>query len=180
MSNRGKSPLTRTRAERDAIVQCWVDRRTLATIGTYMESKGIKLNFMADILNFCLETTKTLVLKANSPYIGNTSDATAFIDSRFRINLNYRGKGQKNLISNLLTESEASGADAEKTGLSVSPELVAFLKERAIASRKGEGERVSGDDLLTTRSEKDSESLREQSKLFADIAKANVEVVEDE
>lgn len=176
MSNKGRSPLRPTRNERDAVVQAWVDRKDLATIGLYMETKGIRLVHMSDILGFCVEVVRTIVLKANGKYVDNTSEASAFLNSRFKANLNPRGRGNKNLVSNLLGDAEVGDIRDVTIKPSITPELIASLKEKAIEIQK---EKVLGGDLLT-REEKDSSFFDIQSKAFADIAKANLEVVKDD
>lgn len=177
MSNKGRSPLRPTRNERDAVVQVWVDRKDLATIGLYMETKGIRLVHMSDILGFCVEVVKTIILKANGTYVSSTAEASAFLESRFKAKLNPRGRGNKNLITNLLGDGNVDDIEDVVIRPSITPALIASLKEKAIEAQK---EKENPNDTLLTRAERDSSFFDDQSRTFADIAKANLDVVEDE
>lgn len=167
-SNRGKSALKPTRNERDSLVQCWVNRKDLATIGLYMESKGVKIHHMADILTFSIETVRSIVLKANGTYVDSTEKATAYLSDRFKVNLNPGGRGQKNLITNLLLESGVT--DDDIAPVVPSPTLsvadVAALKQKA----REEFALGAGKDLLSSREEKDSAATEASRQAFLEIA----------
>lgn len=105
MTTRGNSTTLRpTRYERDTLVQVWIDRRMLATIGSYMESQGYKLKHMSDILRFCIENINDIVSKRVG-FIDKTAVANKFLEDRFDMDFNKVGK--KNYVNNLLMDQGA-------------------------------------------------------------------------
>lgn len=178
MSMRGRSTRLEaaTRNERDAIVQVWINRKDLATIGLFMESQGQRLLYMSDIVRFAIETTRALVLKANSPYVDSSAKATAFLETRFRVNLNPQGKGQKNYVANLLKESGEIGVDEVVPELpkALSPEKIREMKLKAQEQFRTSGN-IAGDEILLTREEKDSKGLTEQQEAFRTLGRVTLD-----
>jgi hypothetical protein len=107
MSTIGRGPLNPTRFERDAIVQLWVDRRDLTTIGKYMETQGIRLRHMSDLLRFCVDNI-TEIISRRMPELKetNSAKATEFLENRLGVVLNYGNRGRKNYVNNLLMSAD--------------------------------------------------------------------------
>jgi hypothetical protein len=169
--NRGRSPLRPTKSERDAIVQVWLNRCDLATIGLYMESKGMRIIYMADILRFCVETTRSLVLKSGCKYVDSTAMANEYLVDRTGINLNRGNRGMKNLVTNLLsdtgyTEGEIPDPPRPEFSESTIDEIKKNAREQFAQNAKANPE-----ELLVTREEKDEKVLQEQNQAFLDIIK---------
>ena len=173
-STRGKGPVGNSkRVERDALVQSWEGRADLATIGLYMESKGYRVKHLSDILHFSIETVRELVLRAGSEFV-NTAEATLFLEDRTGVNLNPKDKGRKNLVSNLITESDidltpVAEVPTCRPSINVKETTLDVIKKMAKEQIYGNEESA----LLISREEKDSILAQDESDALASLTKVN-------
>jgi hypothetical protein len=169
MSNRGRGHLKPTREERDAIVQLWMKRTDLATIGLYMESKGVRVLHMSSILRFCVETTMALILRAGGKYVSSTAMANEYLQDRTGVNLNPGGRANKNLVTNLLGD-EGYNELPEPPRPEFSEETIAEIKRSAREQfRQSVEVEAEKEPLERTREEKDEQSFADQHKAFMDM-----------
>jgi hypothetical protein len=114
-STKGKSLMMARSWKGDSCVQVWMDSRMLAKIGMWMEREGIRLRFMSELVRVPLEMLVERLEEEGKVEEIETSDARFWIESRFRIDLNPRGRGKKNLLNNMQL-SEVKKEEVESDG----------------------------------------------------------------
>lgn len=107
-STRGRSYIKPKRYKRDALVQAWMDRRKIAMLSVWLDKNGYGTRFMSDVLKWTVEiVVNELVGRGEIERIETTEDANAIL-SKYRIDMNPGGRGEKNLTHNLVLDSKRS------------------------------------------------------------------------
>ena len=89
----------------DALLQVWVDRRTLATALRILVNNSHHPTTTADIVRSALETfVDSSVQQGLGEYVSTTEEASRML-AIFRTNLNPSGRGLRNLKINLERDS---------------------------------------------------------------------------
>jgi len=169
MTTKGSAPLNPARYEKDALIQVWVDRRDLANIAMYLEANGRKVRFLAEIVRFSIELTSEKIKESGMEFFSETGAANKYITDRFQTNLNPGGKGNKNLVNNLLMDSICNGTYVPEQEIQQVRKKFTMPKELSddiSQTEIDEAKRVSRslfdpDNLVVDRETKDSQQLSE-------------------
>lgn len=87
----------------DAFVQCWVDSRVLATISNWLDMEGRVTRFLSEVVKDGLQILcDNLVEKQLVELVDDTKDARNLLSLKYRVNLNPKGRGMRNLRHNLV------------------------------------------------------------------------------
>ena len=102
-STKGKSLLIDPQTFKgDALVQVWVDSRILATLSNWLDAYN-HTRFMSEVVKDTLRATvELLVEQGEVEFVNDTLEARKLLEMKYRVNLNPRGKGMKNVMHNKL------------------------------------------------------------------------------
>lgn len=101
-STRGRAIVDPVSYKGDALIQCWIDRRKLATLSNWLDEAGYRTRTLADVLRLSLEAVvESLVNDGVVEMVELTSDAVAILDMKYKVELNPSGRGSRNLSHNL-------------------------------------------------------------------------------
>ena len=87
----------------DVVVQVWIDARELATISDWLDKSGSFTRFLSEVVKdslhmFCGE----LVDSGEVDMVEDTNEARYMLEKKYRINLNPNGRGEKNVLHNIV------------------------------------------------------------------------------
>lgn len=87
----------------DALVQLWVDSRVLATLSNWLDKEGNYTRFMSEVIKDSLQRLcEELIEDGEVVMVEDTSEARALLEKKYRINLNPNGRGEKNVLHNMV------------------------------------------------------------------------------
>lgn len=105
----------------DAYVQVWLDSRMLATISEWLDKNGLITRFLSDVVKFTMEQVLEHIReKGEEDFIETTSVARDILSRKYRVNLNPRDRGKRNVLHNLILDSRKVGREVGEHGGSVS------------------------------------------------------------
>ena len=113
-STRGKSLLMPKKYKNDAHVQVWIDSRKLATLSRWLDENGLVTRFLSDVVRLTLDqVVASLTNEGKFKLIESCAEAREMLERKYRVNLNPRGRGEKNLLHNLVLDSRKNNSDVE-------------------------------------------------------------------
>ena len=166
-STRGKNPLVRPKTYKgDSFVQVWLDRRKVALISIWLDKNEMKTRFMSDVVRMALDQLYNHLVNSGEMQELDTVTAGNILEMKYKVDLNPSGRGQRNLIHNMvLSEKIEEQKIADKKRLMSSmedsetcvqnqdddeiepaigtPERLAWISRRTAAVWKGKGIEVA-------------------------------------
>jgi hypothetical protein len=100
-STRGRAIMAPKTYKGDTLVQVWLDRRMLATLSVWLEDNNVHTRFMSDVLRCTLEQVYNHLVDSGNVREFDTVGAGDYLSSKYMINLNPNGRGEKNLLHNM-------------------------------------------------------------------------------
>lgn len=87
----------------DALVQVWMDSRELATISNWLDKNGSYTRFLSEVVKDSLHgLCEKLVESGEVEMVEDTTEARYLLEKKYRINLNPDGRGEKNVLHNII------------------------------------------------------------------------------
>lgn len=104
-STKGKSFMRPITYKGDALVQVWVDSRQLAMLSEWLDGRGMNTRHLSEVLKFTIGTIVDKLLEEGIVnQIEYTTDARALLEAKYRVVLNPSGRGEKNLLHNMILD----------------------------------------------------------------------------
>lgn len=125
-ATRGASILNPSSYKKDALVQAWVDSRDLATVMSWLEEDGCHLiTHLSQIIQETLRIVADTIEKGGGTRVQYTEEAMKILD-RFEKQLHPVGRGDKNLLHNLMLDSRRKQPVFRRP---VDPEMLKIIEE---------------------------------------------------
>ena len=100
-STKGNSMINPRTFKNDAYVQVWLQSRDLATLDRWLESNGVGVRYLSEVIRESLKVLiDSIVTNYGVVYVESVDDAREWLWNRFRVNLNPGEKGRKNEMHN--------------------------------------------------------------------------------
>lgn len=105
-STKGSSVINPLNYKGDVLVQTWVDSRVLATLCKWLDTQGVHSQHMSQVVRKPLEILVAfLVDNGDVSLVDDTLRARNILSTRFGIDLNRGGRGNKNVQHNIVLSS---------------------------------------------------------------------------
>lgn len=148
-STRGRALIKPRSYKGDALVQCWVDSRVVATLSNWLDNYGRVTRSLADVLKFTLEEVVQQLDDAGIiERVQTTDEARAILRAKYRASLNPGGRGKRNLLHNLHLDEMRSSVSRDDISKPIEradndQKLREFSDRAAHAMRKRSAEKLS-------------------------------------
>ena len=170
-STRGKAVSNPRTYKRDALVQVWIDRRKLAMLSEWLDNNGFVTKHLSDVLRGTIDAiVGQLVDNGSVEKVELTEDAVRILDMKYKVDLNPRGKGLRNLTHNLqLDEIRKSNRFEHEINQPISEdneyeEAKSFARRQAEKVREMEESGELEERLSEVRRKRDEEDIGQQRK----------------
>jgi len=134
-STRGRARILPVNYKGDALVQVWVDSRKLAMLSRWLDEGGYSTRYLSEVVRFTIdEVVEKLVESGVVEKIEFTGEARDYLVRKYRVDLNPRGRGRRNILHNMQLDEIRKGAAFREERL----ELVGESREAEEARRLAE------------------------------------------
>lgn len=104
-STKGKSLINPTSYKGDVLTQVWLDSRVLATLSNWLDGQenGLKTRFLSEVVKYSLTSLADFLVDNNEvELVDDTIYARSLLEFKYKVNLNPKGKGKRNIQHNML------------------------------------------------------------------------------
>ncbi len=113
-NTKGNSVPNPERYKGDVMTQVWLDSRMLATLSKWLDKDDMITRFLSDVIRESMEILVDIVTFDDPELLVDDTDKARFmLSNKYRINLNVKGRGERNLAHNRML-SERRRETAEK------------------------------------------------------------------
>ena len=105
-STKGKALMRPKTYKGDSFVQVWLDRRKLAALSVWLDKNEMKTRFMSDVVRMALDQIYEHLVNNGVVDEIDTVSATRILEGKYRVGLNPKGRGERNLLHNMILSEQ--------------------------------------------------------------------------
>lgn len=100
-STKGKAIMSPRTYKGDSLIHVWLDRRKLAALSIWLDNNGLGTKFMSDVVRMTLDQVYNALVNSKEINELDTVMAGDILRSKYRVDLNPGGRGERNLLHNM-------------------------------------------------------------------------------